>query len=269
MGAKINLNEKNVVKSYNEHKNVHKVAEIFNVSYTPIKRILTSNGYNLTNRRYTVNDEYFENIDTEEKAYWLGFLFADGYIRDRNHGKSLEMKLGIKDKNHLELFRKCIKSTHNITESFNKVKYKDGYSISHLCWLAIYSDKLVESIKKQGVHSRKTFTIQPPLNVPKKLLRHFIRGYFDGDGCICFNRKTKRGVVGIVSASPNFKKFLIEFILKECNVPTIYEGNIEIQIQTKFGIVNFLSYIYKNSKIYLKRKKDIYDEFERYVKQKP
>ena len=172
---KLLLNVGEVIEKYNELKNIHKVAKYFNVSVTPIRRILNDNGLKLTNRRYSVNHEYFNEIDNEEKAYWLGFIFADGYIRERKSGNSLEIKLSIKDKNHLELFKKCINSNHTILEQFNKVKYRGAVSKSQLCHLAVYSKRMVECIKKNGVHSRKTFTIERP-NIEKELIRHFIRG---------------------------------------------------------------------------------------------
>ena len=143
---KLLLNETDVVNQYVKLKNIRKVAKYFDVSISPITRILKSNGVELTNRRYNVNHNYFDIIDTEEKAYWLGFLYADGYIRERKSGNSLEMKLSIKDKHHLELFRESINSNHIIVDGFNKVKYKGGISSSHMSTLAIYSIRLVESI---------------------------------------------------------------------------------------------------------------------------
>ena len=185
---KLLLNEVDVINQYKELKNIHKVADYFNVSTTPIRKILKKNTIILSNRRYDVDEKYFDIIDNEEKAYWLGFLYADGYIRERKSGNSLEMKLSIKDKHHLELFRKSIESNHKIIDVFNNVKYNGKVSTSHMSSLAIYSTKLVESIKTQGFHSRKTFTISNP-NIGEEFINHFIRGYFDGDGSFSFNPK--------------------------------------------------------------------------------
>ena len=70
-------------------------------------------------------------------------------------------------------------------DDISEVKYKDRISTSKMCHFAMYSVKLVESIKKQGIHSRKTFTISKP-NIKPELMNHFIRGYFDGDGSFIF-----------------------------------------------------------------------------------
>ena len=260
--GKLVLNENDVVNQYILLKNIHKVAKHFKVSSTTISRIIKSNGIELTNRRYVVNYSYFDNIDNEEKAYWLGFIYADGYIRERKSGNSLEIKLSVKDINHLELFRKNLESNHLIRESFNKVKYKGGVSISHMCHLAIYSLQIVESIKTKGVHSRKTFTIGKP-NIDEDLIPHFIRGYFDGDGSFSFNPKNYSIKTQIVSASDEFKQFIIDELNKNNIKINLYSG-IKLQIQNKIDNLKFYNYIYENANIYLKRKKEKYEEFRRY-----
>ena len=206
----------------------------------------------------------FENIDNEEKAYWLGFIYADGYIRERKSGNSLEIKLSVKDISHLELFRKNLDSNHLIREAFSKVKYKGGVSISHMCHLAIYSSQIVESIKTKGVHSRKTFTIGKP-NIDEDLIPHFIRGYFDGDGSFSFNPKNYSIKTQIVSASDEFKQFIIDELNKKNIKINLYSG-IKLQIQNKMDNLKFYNYIYENAKIYLNRKKEKYEEFRRYYR---
>lgn len=258
---KLFLDKTKVVESYLRLKNIHKVAKEFKVSSTSISRIIKSCGIELTNRRYKVNENYFDVIDSEEKAYWLGFLFADGYIRERKSGNSLELKLSVKDRDHLLLFRDCIESNHLIVEAQNKVKYKNGISISDMAHLAIYSSKLVESIKNQGVHSRKTFTIETP-KIQKTMIRHFIRGYFDGDGSFTFV-KNKKNATNIACASENFRSFLINE-LNNNNIDLKYYGGIKLYIQNKIDNNKFYNYIYDESKIYLKRKKEKYEEFRRH-----
>jgi hypothetical protein len=201
-------------------------------------------------------------IDTEEKSYWLGFLYADGYIRERKSGNSLEMKLSVKDKHHLELFRESIGSNHKIVDGFNNVTYKGKIVSSHMSSLAIYSTQLVHSIKSQGIHSRKTFTIEfPKLN--ENLIHHFIRGYFDGDGSFSFNSKTCRPHTSLVCASENFRNELMSLLQKN-DINIKYFSDISLHIQDKLGNLKFYDYIYENSTICLKRKKQKYEEFREY-----
>lgn len=261
---KLLLNTEDVIVKYEEFNNIHKVAKYFNVSISPIKRILNDGGIFPSNRRYFVDNTFFENIDSEVKAYWLGFIYADGYIRERKSGNSLEIKLAQKDKSHLELFRYHINSTHRIINSVNKVKYKNGISESKMCHLAIYSSEVVDSIKKQGVHSRKTFTINKP-QINERLMSHFIRGFFDGDGSFSFNPSNRFNKTQIVSASEEFTNFLTEELKKNDIEINLY-SQIKLQIQNKVDNLKFYNYIYKNATVYLERKKEKYEEFRKYYK---
>jgi len=128
--------------------------------------------------------------------------------------------------------------------------------------LAMYSLRLVESIKNQGFHSRKTFTIKKP-NIQKELIRHFIRGYFDGDGSFSFNPYNYSIKTQIVTASDEFKKFIIDE-LEGNNITIKLYSQIKLQIQNKMDNNKFYHYIYDEAKIYLKRKKEKYEEFRRY-----
>jgi len=105
MGSRIDIDDNLVIERYNELKNLKKVAKSFNVSLRPIVRILKKNNIELTNRRYDVNHSFFEVIDTEEKAYWLGFLYADGCVRKTRSGSQVVLKLSIKDEEHLVMFK--------------------------------------------------------------------------------------------------------------------------------------------------------------------
>jgi hypothetical protein len=173
------------------------------------------------------------------------------------------MKLSIKDKHHLEKFRDSLGSNHNIVDGFNRVNYMGGISSSHMSTLAIYSKQLVESIKTQGVHSRKTFTIERP-NIDKKLIHHFIRGYFDGDGTVRFVEK-KRSSTGFACASEKFREFIIDE-LYDNGIIIKYYGGIHLYIQNKVDNNKFYNYIYNNATIYLERKKEIYERFREYYK---
>jgi len=259
---KIVINEKDVILKYYEFKNIHKVAEYFNVSISPIRKVLKINGIDLTNRRYNVNHNFFDEIDSESKAYWLGFLFADGYIRERKSGNSLELKLSYKDKEHIELFKDTINSNHKIIDGYNQVKYKSGISSARMLHLAIYSSKLVNSIKKKGIHSRKTFTITKP-DIDKSLIPHFIRGYFDGDGSFSFNNKTHTNKTNFACASKEFREFLVSE-LSQNDLNLRWYGDIKLYIQNKLDNLKFYNYLYKNATIYLERKKEKYEEFRRY-----
>lgn len=137
--------------------------------------------FDLTRRRYgsyNVDDSFFECINTEEKAYWLGFIAADGCVMNSPGKRLLTICLAVKDRDHLENFRLCIKSDRKIHTR------KDGNVQFDVC-----SDKMVPDLIKHGIHPRKSKTLKAP-NLSNDLVHHWIRGYFDGDGCVRMNRSS-------------------------------------------------------------------------------
>jgi DNA-binding transcriptional regulator WhiA len=266
MGNRIDIEDNLVIKKYYELKNIKKVAISFGVSTRPIKRILDKNNIFLTNRRFNVNHKYFDVIDTEEKAYWLGFLFADGCVRKVKSGSQLVLKLSTKDEEHLNLFKKNIESEHNIFYSVSQVMSKSNVlSISNNCILRVSSNEMVEGLIKQGCVPRKTFTIERP-RINDNLIRHFIRGFYDGDGNFFYSEKTKMSAITIVSASDKFRTFLIDVMSSIPGIGKIHldEKKYTIKLVNIEGIMNFLSYIYDNSNIELKRKKEYYEKYREY-----
>jgi hypothetical protein len=266
MGSRIDIDDNLVIERYNKLKNLKKVAKSFGVSLRPIKRILSKNNLILTNRRFNVNHSYFRVIDSEEKAYWLGFLFADGCVRKTKSGSQVVLKLSEKDENHLIKFKNGLDSEHKISYFKNKTKTKKGIdSYSNNCVIRINSNELVSDLIKQGCEPRKTFTIDKP-NIDEKYFRHFLRGFYDGDGNFFYSEETKLSVVTIVCASKNFRKFIIDTISKIPNIGNIHEDETKytIKITNIIGIIQFLSYIYDDSKIELTRKKEYYERYKEY-----
>lgn len=125
------------------------------------------------------NKHIFDTIDTEEKAYWLGFIFADGYIGstpldpNKKSVYNFEISLKLSDLEHLEKFKQFI--------SFEKDVVCDNYR----CRIMIANKHFWNILNGYGCIPRKSLTLQfPDKSIFKSsdLVRHFIRGYFDGDG---------------------------------------------------------------------------------------
>lgn len=124
--------------------------------------------------RYTCNHSFFDAIDTEEKAYILGFIAADGCINDGYESPELTIVLKGSDAPHL--FR--IAETMGMTRPVRTYNQK-GYEIARL---ALRSEQIISSLATHGVVPRKTFSFGwPSLDYP--MYRHFLRGFIDGDGC--------------------------------------------------------------------------------------
>ena len=205
------------------------------------------------------NINVFDTIDTEEKAYWLGFIFADGYIgstpirEDKKSVYNFELSLALKDIEHLEKFRKFI--------GFEKEITKDSYR----CRIMVANKHFWTTLNNYGCTPNKSLTLKFPNCIPNNLIRHFIRGYFDGDGCI-----TRHVYVNTVSPAINVlgtSDFLNNIINYSDTTPNIRhdkrhsEETLILEWHKDDG-VKFINYLYNNSSIYLDRKFKLYNFFK-------
>jgi intein/homing endonuclease len=201
-----------------------------------------------SSRKYILNERYFEEIDSQNKAYILGFIFADGCVSKKKY--ELIIKLHNQDTNILEDIKKELSTNTPIKTLTN---YKN-----HQSCLRISSKKICSDLIKLGVTPSKTFTIEFPELKPE-LVKHFIRGYFDGDGCL-YNggRDKKSNIYNIFTASEKFKNSIIECLnLIGINTRCYYRNNgYSINIVRYKDTYNFYNYLYNDSEMFLKRKKD-------------
>lgn len=181
--------EKYILNNYKNETTV-KIANKINCSVRDINIFLDYNDLIFNSNKYTLNEDYFETINTPNKAYWLGFLYADGCIlvRERNKKKSyiLELSLCEDDVLHLEKLKMSLKSNTPIKYKTIKDKYK-------ACRINICNKKICTDLINLGCTPRKSLTLTFPNEnqVPKELIPHFIRGYLDGDGCVYNNGEGK------------------------------------------------------------------------------
>lgn len=202
-------------------------------------------------RKYNLNEYFFHELN-EKSAYWLGFLYADGYVRMKD-GKSGELKLKLKDtdKSHIENFLKDLECEKPIKCGI------DGKS--KFCSVTVYSNILVNKLFELGCLNNKTFKITFP-NIEDNLMKHFIRGYFDGDGCIS---KTKDkwyriNIAGNEIFINSLKKYLNNCGILKINVHKS-ENIMILCITNVTDIIKFKKIIYDNYTICLIRKKTIFD----------
>ena len=217
---------------------------------------------------YTYDKNYFEKIDTSDKAYWLGFLYADGCINElHNKNKkptlNLELTLCKSDENHLNKLKNCLMS--DVPIKYRKTKFNDKEYDS--CRITINCTKLCRDLIRLKCIPNKTYDIKFPTFdiVPHEYMRDFIRGYFDGDGCIYINEKRIQiNFTGMFDMLKGISDFLIsEKILRV--LPKIYKDKRsnaqQMYIYGKDSIKEILDYLYKNCNIYLDRKYQKYIEY--------
>lgn len=252
--------ELQIINRFNDKIPLKLIVSEFNIkSKKTIYDVLKRNGRDkiIPNKKYTVDETYFKNIDTQDKAYWLGFLYADGYVRMKNNRSGeLKLKLGLKDKEHIELFKDCIKSTHKIKDVKSYVTVGDRKYESDCSTFSIYNTKIVSDLYKHGCVNNKTFKIKLP-KLREDLIRHFIRGYFDGDGCISLPINIK------ILGNEDFISSLQKFLCEKLNSSRVYNykyGNIRSLIISNIkDSISFMNYIYEDSNIFLERKREIFN----------
>jgi len=159
------------------------IGEKFGVKRHQINYILEKNGVQKNSsdckRKYEINEYYFDNIDTPNKAYILGFLYADG-CNHIKHNNTITLELQQKDADILELIKNEIGSSKPLYW-FNTIR-TDGVE-RHMVSMVLNSKHMCEMLSKCGCVHKKTFLLEFPDFLEERLYSHFIRGYFDRDGC--------------------------------------------------------------------------------------
>ena len=208
--------------------------------------------------RNIVNHDYFENIDTPAKAYFLGFLMADGNIYQDQRGNrsaTVQMSLQAKDLHILETLKAEWESDNKIAHR----KDADEYSIS------IRSNKMAYDLEKHGVVPRKTFLLRTLPEIPVEFYPDLIRGIFDGDGTVYTLKKDGRlkfGFYGTYELVFDIVKLLVcELGFPDNKITN--KGTVSfITFCRKQDIINFYNYIYYDQNVIcLKRKKEKFDSY--------
>lgn len=209
-------------------------------------------------KRYEYNENYFESIDSEDKAYWLGFIWADGSITHKpdEHRYELSIELQASDASHLRKFNKSLNgnlpvSIRERVSSFEK--YPD--KIYNTSLIRIHSKKMVEDLIKLNCIEDKSHNIDMP-NIEDKYMWHFIRGFFDGDGCVSYQDKKTNLRCDFTSVSIKLINHLREWLYKNGinSYITMDSNKYRLCISGRQFNLKFLSQIYDKSTIYLERK---------------
>lgn len=257
------INKEDIEKLINKNLTLKEIAIKINVSYNTILRYckkysLTSNTGSKGAKKYNIDENYFEEIDTEEKAYWLGFIAADGNLHASVKNKPInriQINLKKDDKNHLEKFQRAIKSNYILNEKV--------VNNSSVVQLKINCTKMCNDLIAKNITPKKSLIVTMP-ELPQHLVRHYIRGYFDGDGNIKnFYDKNNRhrynfNIVGGIDMLEQIQQHIpcSTSIYKLKRVNEIFS----LETTKKNNIIIIYNYLYNNATIYLERKKDIFDD---------
>jgi hypothetical protein len=201
-------------------------------------------------RKYTLNENFFENIDSEEKAYWLGFISADGCINRNRHGNYIYLSVALnnKDHHHLELLGKSLGYG-------GPVKDYDDYSK-----LVVSSRQITDSLKSLGVTERKSLIIKP-WRGPADLMSHYWRGVFDGDGILSPSSNWQAGLCGSNPMVQGFYEFSNDYV-KSKAIPKLIPSRDcwRWQVHGRNISSKMIQPLYENYSIALNRKASLASE---------
>jgi intein/homing endonuclease len=209
--------------------------------------------------KYTCNKEVFKTIETEEEAYWLGFILADGCNIDNQM-----IRVDIKDANHLEKLSDLIyngeKPIHTRDLGFGPV----------YCFHCGVLD-VVHNLNEHGVVPRKSKIAKLPI-IKDDMYRHFIRGLFDGDGSLSFSMdKNYRRYTFSIVGNQELIMGVRDILLKEVPI-NVSHGKMKmiyrLYVKGNQQIMTLLDWLYQGSKIHLDRKFDKFQEMLYYYREK-
>jgi hypothetical protein len=249
-----------IINRYNSGEAFTKIAKSINKSASYVKNILVKNNIQIRNLSqshevYTYDKSFFKKIDTQEKAYILGFLYADGNVCKN----VMQICLHKKDLEVLHFIKNQLQSSHKIVNDRGYVRFRIG------------NEELVKDLKQLGVVERKTFVLKFPEEkiLPRQFVSHFIRGYFDGDGCIKkgFDKKYFYTTWGFELIScKDFLETINNILHTECGIKL---ANLHIEKRRSnpiyylrhggtaiYTIEKIYNYLYKDSNFSMLRKKN-------------
>lgn len=244
-----------------------KIGKVFGCGHKTIARVLEEHHIPRTGvgrRKYLVNETYFDKIDTPNKAYCLGFLYADG---SNSISKStITMSLQEDDFQILENIRLEIGSEKPLEFLDYSNKHDFGYTYKNQYRLNIFSKHMCNSLQSIGMLPNKSLILTYP-DIPDNLHSHFIRGYFDGDGSVCqiIKSANNHAVQLTITSTETFCQKLCEICKDKIGITGhIYNASCNNGITKVFNlsgrnlVKTFLDWIYTDAELYMERKHERY-----------
>ncbi len=257
-----NIQNKIIDNYINKGYGLIKSGKEFNIGQTCVKRILIENGVKIRNlqeantlakerTKYSLNDNYFKT-ESHNMAYILGILASDGTVKkDRNE---IKLTLQRDDKELLEKIYKELEMTRPIKDYEDRKGHKNSS-------LVISSSIVKKDLVQYGIIPQKTFNLIFPKKLKQEFLIDYIRGFFDGDGCICL-KNDGHVVFSLYCACKDFLEDVVNFLYENYNIPKkniTCHGNIYRVEYAKKSTELIYKILYTPNSIYMKRKKDKFD----------
>lgn len=262
--------EQDIINMYvNQNLSTVAIGKVMGCNYNKISRVLKS--YNIkpdgrSVRKHKLNELYFDSIDTPNKAYILGILYADGNVYPEKG--TIFISLQEDDKEILEKMRIEIGSAKELKFIDNTNNHRNGYNYKNAYSLIFYSTYMCKSLILQGMMPNKSLKLEFP-NISPELYKHFIRGYFDGDGSVYryIKNENNKQVTVTITSTLKFCEKVKEILKNELGVycgiydASNHNGITKVISMSTSSSKKFLDWIYDDAELYMKRKYDRYIEY--------
>lgn len=257
--------KKEIIDFYynNQDVNVEEIRKKFKLTKRAMPNIFKEFNINsLKRNRYTLDESFFDDIDNELKAYLLGYLFADGFVGNEKFN-NIVFSQKIEDGESVVLFKNAINFTGDLRKvapsktSFpnSKEQLVINFSSSHMA----------KKLRAYGLIKKEDYAKFP--KIKESLIRHFIRGYFDGDGSIVERKSSYKnniyygGLIEFIIHKNLLDSFLLIFSDIKFNVShSKTEYMLYLKTSSNKFLQFFYDYFYKDSKYFLSRKKEKFDK---------
>ena len=267
----------------NENKTQKEIRTILNIKDEKVlNRWFKESGIEKkTNKgRYSFNENFFDVINTEEKAYWLGFIWCDGYVcKSERKGYStydFKLDLAIQDKKHIEKFKNSLDSTHPI-RIYKSKSHFDKEKDTEIARIYIANKYFAKNLYDKYKLIADRYDTKDVVNsIPESMIRHFIRGILEADGGISdyyikedrLNTTTRKMTVRFYTYE-SLLIFIRNHFIEKClsnfqqQLRKRHEGKdgyaFELSYTGNKQVPKILRYLYKDATVYLDRKKKICD----------
>lgn len=233
-----------------------------------IEKIIKESDIEYRYKNKGLKADYFENIDTEEKAYWLGYAWCDGNVNVRplkTGGIDYCFSVDICERDHTHLYKlkdslgaiNKVEKLKTVKASFTSDKWRYRIRIKNRKFCKIL-------IEKYKMIPYRTDISDLVSDIPKKLIKHFIRGVIDADGSIVLDKNDRAHIQ--VSVSKEMGEFIRNFLQEEGLVKKVaaltplYIGGLVDLYKIAYGgqreVLGLLNYLYRDANMYMNRKHD-------------
>jgi transposase len=238
-----------IIKLHTDGYNTYQIAPLFDTTPSTIRLNLNKWGYETSRYTYSANHNFFSELNTARKVYWLGFITSDGSINDRAHNNSLDIGLCDIDIDHLQKFLDDIESDHKIyTSTDDKAEIK------------ITSPQMVSDLAKYGIVPRKAHIVKPHKDIDLNYERDYWRGQIDGDGSVGYTktRDTYRPsitITGTYETCEGFMNYCKKFVDSKAKIYKYKDkkSTHSYRIVGKNAVI-IIRELYEGAEVYLDRK---------------